>query len=150
VGRFYEDFRVGEKFTTPARTITEADVSLFAGLSGDYNPVHTDAEYAKTTAFGQRVAHGPLGIALVSGLLSRLGIFDGTAAASLGIDWKFRGPILIGDTLHVEMSVNSMRETRDPSRGIIVRDVQLVNQKGEVVQEGTSTLMMLRNGTAAP
>jgi acyl dehydratase len=148
MSRYYEDFELGERFVTPGRTITEADVALFAGLSGDFNPIHTDEEVARRSSFGRRIAHGPLGIALVSGLISRLGLFEETAIAYLGLEWSFRAPIFIGDTLHVEFVAGELRETRDPSRGILVRMVELVNQEGVTVQEGKSTVMLKRRRVA--
>ncbi|MPY85837.1 MAG: dehydratase, partial [Actinophytocola sp.] len=81
MGRYYDDLSVGDTFTTPARTITEYDVAAFAGLSGDYNPVHTDREFATATSFGQPIAHGVLGITVATGLIARTGLFDGTAVA---------------------------------------------------------------------
>lgn len=144
MGRYFEEFSVGDTFTSPARTVTEADVVTFAGLSGDYNPLHTDEEFAKTTPFGRRIAHGVLGLSITTGLMARLGLFDGTAVAFLGLDWRFTKPIFIGDTIHFEMEVLEKRETRHPDRGVLVRGVKLLNQRGEVVQEGTMTIMVRR------
>jgi len=145
MGRYYEEFELGQEFVSPARTITAYDVAAFAGLSGDYNPVHTDYEFAATTPFGQPIAHGVLGISVATGLLARSGLFDGTAVAFLGIDdWKFLGPIVFGDTIRVEFTVMSMRETKNPETGILTRAVRLVNQRDEVVQSGDMTLMIRR------
>lgn len=143
-GRYYEEFAVGDNFTTRARTITESDIVSFAGLSGDYNPLHTDAEFARGTPFGERIAHGLLGLSIQSGLSQGLGITEGTTIAFLGLTWNFKAPILIGDTIHVVQSVQEMRETRKPDRGIIIFSVQVVNQKGEVTQDGTKTMMIRR------
>ncbi|MEC2053907.1 MaoC family dehydratase N-terminal domain-containing protein [Peribacillus psychrosaccharolyticus] len=144
MAHYYEDFSIGDEFTSPGRTVTESDVSVFAGLSGDYNPLHTDEEFAKETIFGTRIAHGLLGLSMVSGLVMRLGVFDGTVIAFLGLDWKFIGPLFIGDTIHFEMKIIEKRETSKADRGIIVREVLLFNQKNEVVQKGTMTIMMKR------
>lgn len=109
---YFDDFNIGDKFTSPARTVTETDIVMFAGLSGDYNPLHTDAEFCKDTIFGEKIAHGLLGISILTGLSTRLGIFDGSAIAFLGInDWKFKIPILTNDTIHFEMEVVDKRET---------------------------------------
>lgn len=147
VPMYWEDFVEGERFITRARTITETDIVMFAAMTGDYNPLHTDAEFGKTTIFGQRIAHGLLGLAIGVGLSAGLGIAQGTTLAFLGLTWNFTGPILIGDTIHVEQTVSQKRETKRPDRGIIVWDVEIVNQRGEVVQRGQRTLMIKRRGT---
>jgi acyl dehydratase len=144
MGKYFEDFEVGEEYISPARTVTESDVVLFAGLTGDYNPLHTDEEFAKGTVFKKRIAHGLLGLSIVSGLVMRLGVFDGTIIAFLGLDWKFTGPIFIGDTIHFRMKIAEKRETSKPDRGILIREVSLINQRDEVVQKGTMTIMMKR------
>ena len=142
---WYEDFEVGSVVTTPARTVLEADIAMFAGLSGDYNPIHTDDEFAKQTEFGQRVAHGLLGLAIASGLSSRTGLLDGTVVAFLGMDeWRFLKPIKIGDTVHVKFVVESMRTVKRPGWGIVVLRSELINQKGEVVQHGEHRVMVPR------
>src|SRR3954467_85242 len=78
-GMFFDEFELGQSWDSPARTITEADVTLFAGFSGDFNPLHTDEEFAKTTQFGGRIFHGPGVFAIATGLESRLGLKEGTA-----------------------------------------------------------------------
>jgi len=143
-GRYYEEFSMGESFTTRARTITESDIVTFAGLSGDYNPLHTDEEFAKKTPFGKRIAHGLLGLSVQSGLSQGMGITEGTTIAFLGLTWNFKAPVFIGDTIHVVQTVDEMRETKKPERGIITFGCQVINQRGEVVQEGTKTLMVRR------
>lgn len=142
---YFEDFYVGQKFKSPARTVTETDIVMFAGLSGDYNPLHTDNEFCKNTIFGEKIAHGLLGLSILTGLSTRLGIFDGTAIAFLGIEnWKFLKPILTNDTIHFEMEVIEVRETSKSDRGIIFRKFELKNQKDEVVQSGILPIMVLR------
>ncbi len=147
--RYYEDFVVGEEWVTPRRTITETDVVMFTAFSGDNNPIHTDAEFAKDTIYGERLLHGPAGFVIATGLESRLGVKDGTAIAFLGMQWDMRGPIKIGDTLHVKERVNGMRETKRPDRGIVTFYVALVNQHGETVQDGEWKLMMYRRPAEA-
>jgi acyl dehydratase len=142
MGKYFEEFEIGDEFKSPGRTITETDVVQFAGLSGDYNPLHTDVEYCKDTLFGQRVAHGLLGLSIMSGLVTRIGVFDGTIIAFLNVDWSFTKPIFIGDTVHFSMKIISKTETSKRDRGIIGREIQLINQRNEVVQQGTTTLMM--------
>src|SRR4029453_18171395 len=100
VRRFFDEIPIGEESVSPGRTVTEADIVLFAGLSGDYNILHTDAEYMKSSLSGERIAHGLLGLAIQSGLFTRAGI----PYATLGfgtLRWKFKGPIKIGDTIRV-------------------------------------------------
>jgi acyl dehydratase len=141
---FYEDYAVGDEFVTPARTVTEADVVMFAALSGDYNRLHTDAEYAAQGPFGERIAHGLLGLSIVIGLAFRTEIDPDSAVAFLGLSWKFTGPIKLGDTIHAIIKIAGMRPTRTPDRGIIVQATQLLNQRGELVQSGELTLMVKR------
>ncbi|MGH8388859.1 MAG: MaoC/PaaZ C-terminal domain-containing protein [Pseudomonas sp.] len=139
---YFDQLEVGQEWNSPRRTITEADIVMFAALTGDHNPVHTDEEFAKTTVFGGRILHGPAGFAIATGLESRLGIKEGTAIAFLGMTWDLRGPIKIGDTIHVNQKVGSKRETKKPSVGIVNFQVSLVNQRGESVQEGEWKVMM--------
>lgn len=145
---YYEDCNVGDSHVTPARTVTEADVVMFAGLSGDYNPLHTDAEFGKGTIFKERIAHGLLGLAITAGLKARLGLFDGSVVAFLGLTWEFKKPIFFGDTIHARFTIAEKRETKQPDRGIIVQDVQVLNQRGEVVQAGRHTVMIKRRPQA--
>jgi acyl dehydratase len=149
MAKYFEEFLVGEKYVSPARTVTETDIVIFAGLSGDYNPLHTDSEFCKDTIFGEKIAHGLLGLSILTGLSSRLGIFDGTAIAFLGInDWKFVKPIFANDTIHFEMTVADKRETSKADRGIIFREVKLYNQHGDVIQQGTLPIMVKRQQEA--
>ena len=141
---FYEDYAVGDEFISPARTVTEADVTMFAALSGDYNRLHTDAEYAAQGPFGERIAHGLLGLSMVIGLAYRTEIDPDGAVAFLGLSWKFSGPIKFGDTIHAIIQIANMRPTRAPDRGIIALSTQLLNQRGEIVQSGELTMMLKR------
>jgi len=140
----WDDFEVGQELVTDSRTVTEADIVAFAGLSGDYNPLLVDAEFARSTPFGERIAHGLLGLAISSGLVSRTGAIEGTTLAFLGTEWRFTKAVKIGDTLTVRSRVQDKRETSKPDRGIVVFAAQILNQHGEVVQEGTQTLLMRR------
>ncbi|RIL06513.1 dehydratase [bacterium] len=150
-GHYFEEFEIGYTIVSPARTITEHDVCAFAGLSGDYNPLHTDAEFARDTPFGERIAHGMLGLSAATGLTSRLGFIDGTAMAFLGIDWKFRRPILMGDTIHVVVNVTDKHAQRMMGGGIVTFDVRVVNQRDEIVQNGHwKILVRFKPAEAAP
>jgi len=141
-GRYFEEFEVGDAVETVARTVTEADVMLFAGLSGDYNQLHTDAEFAKGTLFGERIAHGLLGLAIVSGLASRVGFAEGTVEAFTGLEWKFRGPIKIGDTIRARFEVRRKKEMARLGGGFVVFDVAVLNQRDETVQKGTWNMVI--------
>jgi len=142
--KYYEDLEVGMRWESPRRTITEADIVMFSAMTGDHNPIHTDEEFAKGTAFGGRILQGPAAFAIATGLESRLGIKEGTAIAFLGMTWDMRAPVKIGDTLHVRQSVASKRETKKPTTGIVNFNVAIVNQRHEVVQEGEWKVMMHR------
>jgi len=141
---YFDDFKVGQEFVTKARTVTEADVVNFAQLSWDTNQLHTDVEYAKRTPFGERIAHGMLGIVIHSGLSQMLGIMEGTILAFKGMTWNFHLPIKIGDTVHVVQRVKEMRETSKPDRGLLTFEKELINQRGEIVQTGTTTVLLSR------
>jgi acyl dehydratase len=141
--KYLEDLHAGDTFESPARTVTETDVVGFAGLSGDFNPIHTDVEFARDTPYGQRVVYGLLGLAILTGLLDRTGLFSGTAIAMLGIrDWRFRGPIFIGDTIHFRLTIEAVRRTSVGDRGVVERHFALFNQHGDVVQEGRIDIMI--------
>ena len=141
--QYFEDIRVGDAYVSPGRTVTEADIVLFAGLSGDYNVLHTDAELMKTSIFGERIAHGLLGLSIQAGLLTR-GMRPYATIAFMGLDWKFKAPIKIGDTIRVRARVARKKETSKPDRGIVTLSRQVLNQRGEVVQEGETDLMVAR------
>jgi acyl dehydratase len=141
---YFDDFHVGQKFVTRARTVTEADVVNFAGLSWDHNQLHTDAEYAARTGFGRRIAHGILGIAIHSGLSYHL--TEKTILAILELTWQFKQPIYIGDTIHVEQVVKEMRDTSKEDRGILTFEKEIINQHQEVVQTGTTTILLVKRG----
>jgi len=141
---YFEEFNEGEVFKTRARTITEADVIAFTGLSWDTNPLHTDAEYASKTIFGERIAHGALIFAIHTGLSAALGHLSTTVIAFLGMTWNFLEPVKIGDTVLVEQVVKEKKEVKKKDRGIVIFDTRVVNQKGAVVQQGDKTVMVKR------
>jgi acyl dehydratase len=144
MGRLFDEFELGQLFETPRRTITEADVVAFAGLSGDYNPVHTDEVFAAATEFGTRIAHGPMGIGIAFGLASRLDLIDGTVIALLGVTWDFRAAVRPGDTIKALIEVVEKREVKRDDRGLLVLTFDIVNQRDEVTQQGTARLLMRR------
>ncbi|MFT3816576.1 MAG: MaoC/PaaZ C-terminal domain-containing protein [Rubrivivax sp.] len=148
-GRYFEDFEIGQEIVSPARTITSTDIVNFACLSGDFNEVHTNHEYCKTTPFGEPIAHGPLIYAVMGGLQYASGINDGTLIGLLGIDdWRMLLPVKHGDTIRVVATVVEKKETSKPDRGVISLQRQCVNQRGEVVQRMKATLMYKRRPKA--
>jgi 3-hydroxybutyryl-CoA dehydratase len=143
-GKYFEEFAVGQRILTPGRTIAEADVLAFAGLSGDFNSIHTDAEYARNSTFGQRVAHGLLGVAIASGLATRTGVLEGTVLAFREInDWKFSRPILVGDTIHAALEVLQAKPLPRLGGGAITLSVDVLNQKDESLMKGRWTILVL-------
>ncbi len=142
IKEFYEDFKVGDQFVSQARTLTEADIVAYAGISGDYNQLHMDAEYAKRGRFGARIAHGLLGLTIASGLSLRIKeLAEENVVAFLGMTWDYLKPVFIGDTLHVVQSVADVRETKQPGVGLVVFTASLINQRDERVQEGEWKLL---------
>jgi len=142
-GLYYEDYDVGQLLITPARTITEADVVAFAALSGDWNALHCDAEFARQSAFGQRVAHGLLILSITSALIMRGGYLEGTALAFREIeDWKFSLPVFIGDTIHARCTMTEMRAMRRLGGGLVAMKIEVLNQRDEVVQRGTWSVLV--------
>ncbi len=136
-GMYFEEFTVGQKIVTAGRTVTEADVVAFAGLTGDYNQIHTDAEYAAQTPFGQRIAHGLLGLSIASGLAVQTGILEGTVIAFREVrEWKFVKPVFFGDTIHAELEVVETKPLRRLGGGAVTIALQVKNQHGDVVMKG--------------
>ena len=149
VGMFWEEWDIGAEFQTASRTITEADVVNFAGISGDYNPLHIDEEFCKQTQFGTRIAHGPLVYSIAAGLLFQLHLYDDTLIAFLGFDsLKFTLPVKIGDTVRVRVEVLEKRETSKPDRGVMKRLLHVLNQRDEVVQEGVQAFLLKKKSAA--
>ena len=150
-GKCIEDFSVGQVDLSRARTVTETDVVTFSWVSGDINPMHTDAVHSAKSPIGQRIAHGALGLSMATGLSATLGYLDGTAIAALGIDqWKFLKPIHFNDTIHLRATVTEARLASRGDRGVLVRLMELINQHGDVVQSGLmTTLVLSRAGAAA-
>jgi len=144
MGRYIDDIAVGDTWHSPGRTITDADLVQFTGLSWDTNPAHNDEEYCKTTPFGTRIAHGALTLSYATGLLARSGWFDETALAFLSIErWAFKGPVFIGDTIRLTATTVDARVSKSKGdRGPWTGRLSVSNQRGEVVQEGLFTIMM--------
>lgn len=142
---YFEDFHAGQVFESQGRTITEADVVSFAGWSWDTNPVHTDAETAAGGRFAQPIAHGLLGMSVAMGLASRLGVFEDSSIALLGVDdWRFQLPLLLGDTVRCRVEILEARLTSKGDAGVLQRRFTLLNQRGETVQRGEVALLVAR------
>jgi acyl dehydratase len=151
MGYYYEDFEIGQAVRTAGRTITETDIVNFAGLTGDFNPLHTDEVFAKEAGVGGRIAHGPMIIGMALGLGSRSGLFDGTVLGLLDLQWQFREMVRPGDTLHVSIVATNKRETRKPDRGIVDIKLDVINQADLTVQTGLCKIMFKRvAGSPAP
>ena len=151
---YLEDLSPGQSFLSAGRTITESDVVAFAGLSGDWNPIHTDVEFARQSVYGQRVVYGMLGVSIATGLLDRMGLFSGSAIAMLGIkDWVFAGPIFISDTVRLRLTIQAIRPSASkPDRGIVTIRFTLLNETGEAIMSHVDTVLVRRRSlsTAPP
>jgi len=133
----FEQFQIGESVESGGRTITEADLVGFASLSGDWNRIHSDAEYVKNTLYGQRIAHGLLVLSVASGLSMQMGFMEDTVQAFTGMDWKFRAPVFIGDTIRMRATIAKKREMRRLGGGFVTFKVEILKQDDTVVQKGT-------------
>jgi 3-hydroxybutyryl-CoA dehydratase len=140
----FDDLVVGDEWESPRRTITETDVVLFAGLSGDFNPLHVDHSSARENPFGKPVAHGLLGLAIATGLMSHAPRVDTLAFLAI-LEWKFHRPIVFGDTIHALSTVESLQAQSKRRRGLVTWHRRILNQNGNLVQEGrTQTLVRAR------
>jgi len=139
--RFFDEIALGEEYESPGRTVTESDIVMFAGLSGDYNVLHTDAEFMKQSIFGERIAHGLLGLAIQSGLFSRATQAYATLAF-VGLRWKFKAPVKIGDTIRLRAKVIARKDLSEPGRGLVTLERTLLNQRDEIVQQGETDLIV--------
>jgi len=143
VGLYFEEFTVGQRIVSVARTVTESDIMSFAGLTGDFNQIHTDAEFAKGTQFGQRIAHGLLGLSIAVGLLMRTGVLEGTVMAFREIvEWKFIKPVFIGDSIHVEMEAKELKPMPRVGGGLAMVALDVKNQKDETLMRGTLAVLV--------
>ena len=142
-GMWFEEFEVGQKVVTAGRTVTEADIVSFAGLSGDFNQIHTDAAFSKDQPFGQRVAHGLLGLSIASGLAVQTGVMEGTILAFREINtWKFSKPIYIGDTIRVILTIKETKAMPRLGGGAVVIELDVHNQDDDTVMKGTWTALI--------
>jgi acyl dehydratase len=141
-GIYFDDFKLGDVFETGRRTITTTDIVNFSCLSGDFNGVHADWEYCKTTPFGEPIAHGPLVYGIAAGLVYASGINDGSLIALLGIkEWTMTAPVKNGDTIRMQQEVTNLQQTRKPGRGVVTFDRRILNQRNELVQRMTASYL---------
>ncbi|MDQ7783313.1 MAG: MaoC/PaaZ C-terminal domain-containing protein [Desulfomonilaceae bacterium] len=144
-GKHFEELEQGDEFLTVSRSVTEADIVNFCGVSGDFNQLHSDIEFARNTAFGQRIAHGMCGLAIASGCLNRSGLIEGTTVAFKAIkEWRFRNPIYIADTIYVKVRVKEKTDTGKPDRGLVSLQLTVNNQRDQVVMEGQWDLLLAK------
>lgn len=144
-GLTFDEFEIGHIYQSQGRTVTEADVATFAGLSGDFNPLHTNAEFGKKTPFGERIAHGMLVVAMSTGMANWTGIFEGTTLALMEQIIRYKGAVAFGDTVHLQLEVIEKKESSKPDRGIVRFATRVLNQAEKVVVDGEWTLLMVRN-----
>ena len=148
MGRYFEEFSVGDVYITPGRQISAADITAFADLTGDHNPIHVDAEFPAKSIFGTCISHGPMMVGITFALLSRLDLLDGTIIALKAIEWSFNAPIKAGDTVHVRAVVRQVVASRKAGdRGAVTFGIDVINQDDVVVQVGSATGIMARRDT---
>jgi acyl dehydratase len=135
-GRYFSEFAVGQTFETGGRTITETDVVMFAGLSGDYNPLHTDQTFAEGTPFGRRIAHGMLSASISTGLAQTLGLYEGTVIALVQQTFVFKAPVFFGDTIRLRQTVSAVQPSSKGGKGTITFTSQVIKQDDTVVVDG--------------
>jgi acyl dehydratase len=150
VGRYLEEFTVGDVFITPEREITQGDIQAFADLTGDHNPVHVDKAFASQGIYGRLISHGPMMIGITFGLLSKLDLLDGTIIALKAVNWSFDAPIHPGDRVHVRAIVDEARSSgKARDRGVLVLTVEVLNQADLVVQKGQVAGVMKKRVAAS-
>lgn len=136
-GLYYEEFEIDASVESVGRTITEADIVQFAMLSGDWNQIHTDAEYSKSQMIGERIAHGLLVLSVATGLATRLGFMEDTVMAFMGLEWEFRAAVKIGDTVRMRATIAEKKDMPRLGGGYVTFKVEILNQEGTRVQRGT-------------
>ena len=144
MGQLFDELACGWTITTPGRTITESDLMLFAGLTGDYSELHTNEEFAKGTLYGRRIVHGALVFGLSVGLTTRTKALDDSMIAFVRVDnLRFTRPVFIGDTIHVVKKLIAV-EPRGAAQGLIGFDTRVVNQNRQTVAAYIDRLLVKR------
>lgn len=142
-GMYFEEFEVGAAMRTRGRTVAEADLVQFAALTGDFNPMHTDAEFCRDSFMGQRVAHGMLVASYAVGQAYQLGILERTVLGFRGFEMKFSSPVYIGDTIHAELKVQAVKAARRLGGGVVTLEIRIIKQDGKIAQKGSLSLLMM-------
>lgn len=142
VGQYFDDYAVGQTFETHGRTLTETDLVNFCGIIGDYEPPHADETFARKSPLGRRVMQGCLVTTAAEGLMTRSGLFDGTAITLLASSWEYRAPVFIGDTVHARLRVKETRKSSKGGRGVITFEVAILNQDEQAVVTGSYAMMV--------
>lgn len=143
-GKYFEELEIGAEFVTRSRTLTETDIVVYAGLSWDHNPEHTDAEFARGSIFKERVAHMLLPLVFANGLSASTGLLRGTARGFLGLNWRTLRVCKIGDTLHVKETILEKKEAPGKDVGVVTIGIEVINQRGEVVSRGERIMLVAR------
>ena len=144
MSHYYEDFALGSTYESRGRTVTEADIVNFAGLSGDFIELHTNEEYARASPFGHRIAHGALVFSISTGLMTQMNLINDTVLAFYGMDrLRFTAPVFAGDTVRVTKRVIEVNE-KDAERGVVTFETQVLNQKNEPVIVYNDKLLVKR------
>lgn len=145
----FDTLEPGMTWRCPARTLTEAELAWSCMTSGDWHPIHADADFAATTPAGQRMFQGSYGIHIVLGMATHLPELGDAVIAALGLnEWKFLAPLFVNDTVHAEVELIAKRETRDGERAVIDRRVRLVKSTGDIAQEGKISTLIHRRSSA--
>jgi 3-hydroxybutyryl-CoA dehydratase len=142
-GWYFEEISIGDKVATSGRTITESDIVRFAGLTGDFNEIHINAAYAAQEMFGERVAHGMLVLSIAVGLAVQTGFIERTVLAFRELDWKFSRPVMIGDTIRVELEVAETKAMKRLGGGSVTMKASVLNQRDEVVNRGNWNFLVM-------
>lgn len=146
---FFEDFLPGARFTGGPRPVTASDLDHMLAASGDHHRLHTEPAYARAAGFAAPLLHGPFGIAAFLGWFHESGIAADTVIAMLNSNWRYLGPVVVGDALHFEMIVTRCRRTGEGTRGVVGRHVRIRNGAGTIVQEGSTAMLVRARGTEA-
>ncbi|NOZ49910.1 MAG: dehydratase [Chloroflexi bacterium] len=146
-GLYFEEFEPGESISSAGRTITEADIVQFAMLSGDWNQIHTDAEYSRQQMTGERIAHGLLVLSVATGLATRLGFMEDTVMAFMSLEWEFRLAVKIGDTIRIRATVADKKEMKRLGGGYVWFKVEVLNQHDRKVQRGKWKVLVKKQPT---
>jgi acyl dehydratase len=132
----------GQTLTTPGRTIGAGDINLFAGLVGDFTPIHVDEVFARSSPYGTRIAHGPLAMATAIGMLTQTGILGERVIGLLNLNWDFSRPVKIDDTIRSRVTLETQRPTAKPGRAVATFVFDVINQNDEVVQRGRMLVLV--------